>query len=293
MYSSDPIFGQAYTFDIGLIAVADDEVKTNPTIASGDFKRCIDGGALTNLDNLPTVTPSGGPNVRVTLSAAEMTSLNISVYWKDVAGNEWRTGFNNIQPKPGVGFLEYGVAQGATSTTLQIRAAASYADNILRDAIASILAGTGAGQSRTIASNVGSTDTLTVNRAWDVTPDSTSVYGIMFAPAPSATPPDVNVATVATDAISAASLSSAGVTKIVTAIFARTFHATKMAGLTFSQVCAVIYSVLANKITGLNAGSTGTAVVRNASDTATVVSAPFDADGNRTSTPTITTSAIE
>ena len=46
--------------------------KAAPTLAAGDFKVSIDGGALNNLTDLPTVTPTGGRMVKITLTAAEM-----------------------------------------------------------------------------------------------------------------------------------------------------------------------------------------------------------------------------
>lgn len=45
--------------------------KANPTLAAGDFKLSIDGGALANLTTLPTVTPAAGAQVKFTLTQAE------------------------------------------------------------------------------------------------------------------------------------------------------------------------------------------------------------------------------
>lgn len=63
--------------------------KVNPTIASGDFKVSIDGGAFANLATLPVVTPSGGRSVQIDLSSSEMTGANIVVQCVDAAGAEW------------------------------------------------------------------------------------------------------------------------------------------------------------------------------------------------------------
>jgi len=67
--------GYAYTFYIGLMDFANPTtlLKVNPTITAGDFKISKDGGAFTNLTNLPTVTPAGGTAVQISLTATEMT----------------------------------------------------------------------------------------------------------------------------------------------------------------------------------------------------------------------------
>ena len=63
--------------------------QNNPTLAAGDVKVSIDGGALANLATLPVVTPAGSDWVKVSLSSTEMNGDNIMVQFKDAAGNEW------------------------------------------------------------------------------------------------------------------------------------------------------------------------------------------------------------
>ncbi len=63
--------------------------KSNPTLASGDFKVSIDGGSFNNPSTLPTVTPAAGKAIKVTLSAAEMNGDNIMLIASDAAGAEW------------------------------------------------------------------------------------------------------------------------------------------------------------------------------------------------------------
>ena len=63
--------------------------KSNPTLAAGDVKVSKDGGALTNLTTLPTVTPAAGPIVQVDLSGTEMTCDIATVVFQDAAGAEW------------------------------------------------------------------------------------------------------------------------------------------------------------------------------------------------------------
>ena len=72
--------------------------QTPPTIASGDFKRSIvtaggTVGALTNLDNLPTIDPAGSVQVKIILSASETTAAgdggHINIIGVDASGAEW------------------------------------------------------------------------------------------------------------------------------------------------------------------------------------------------------------
>jgi hypothetical protein len=68
-----------------------------------------------------------------------------------------------------------GTATGGTSTTLS-NSAKAWATNQWANAQVKIVAGTGLGQIRTIASNTGTA--LTVSAAWTTTPDGTSQYHI-------------------------------------------------------------------------------------------------------------------
>lgn len=76
-------------------------LKANPTLAAGDFKVSIDGGAFNNLATLPTVTPAAGTAVKVSLSAAEMNGDNIAIACIDAAGAEWCDLFVSIQTTAG------------------------------------------------------------------------------------------------------------------------------------------------------------------------------------------------
>jgi len=78
--------------------------------------------------------------------------------------------------------LASGTAQSGTSTTIQLAASESFADDILNGNIVKITGGTGAGQSRMISDYVGSTDTATVGEAWATTPDNSSTYEIVEGP---------------------------------------------------------------------------------------------------------------
>mgnify|MGYP001581743108 CR=1 FL=1 len=87
-----------FIFYVGLVSQANTKIfQANPTIAAGDFKVSIDGGALNNPTTIPTVTPAAGKAVKITLSASEMTGDNIQVICSDAAGDEWCDCEINIQ----------------------------------------------------------------------------------------------------------------------------------------------------------------------------------------------------
>jgi hypothetical protein len=88
----------AFIHYAGLGSKADSTIfQSNPTIAAGDFKVSIDGGALANLATLPAVTPAGSKMVKFSLSAAEMNGDNITIVCSDAAGAEWCDVIINIQ----------------------------------------------------------------------------------------------------------------------------------------------------------------------------------------------------
>lgn len=91
-------YGAEYIFYVGLESVATaGTFQANATLASGDVRISKDGGTLTNLTTLPTVTPASGKLVKVTLSATEMQCDNATVIFSDASGNEWRDLIVNIQ----------------------------------------------------------------------------------------------------------------------------------------------------------------------------------------------------
>lgn len=108
-----PKSGAAYIFYGCLVSQADTKLfKSAPTLAAGDFKVSIDGGAFANLGTLPTNTP-GTYSVKFTLSGAEMTGDNILVVASDAAGAEWCDQCWNIQTAPrGVADLAYPATSG-------------------------------------------------------------------------------------------------------------------------------------------------------------------------------------
>ena len=87
----------------------------------------------------------------------------------------------------------------------------------------------------------------------------------------------ITAAAIATDAIDADALAADAVTEITAGVFARAFPAT-YGSLTFDQVCKVAIAVLSGKLSG---AATTTVSIRNLNDSADVVVATVDADGNR------------
>lgn len=64
--------------------------KSNPTIAAGDFKVDKDGGGLSNLSTLPTVSPASSVLVLITLSNTEMNADVVTIVCIDQTNpKEW------------------------------------------------------------------------------------------------------------------------------------------------------------------------------------------------------------
>lgn len=77
----------------------------------------------------------------------------------------------------GTGCIASGTAQAATSTTIQLASAETFADDEILCATVLITGGTGVGQSRSITDYVSSTDTATVS-TWTTTPSGTITYEV-------------------------------------------------------------------------------------------------------------------
>ena len=84
-----------------------------------------------------------------------------------------------IYANPGREHVNEGLAQAGASMTITLNALASAADDAYNGQIVFIRSGTGDDQARWVTDYVGSTKVATVNRAWDVTPDSTSAYAML------------------------------------------------------------------------------------------------------------------
>lgn len=88
----------AFIYYSALVQQADTRLlKSSPTLAAGDFKTSLDGGALGNLGTLPTVTPAASVMVKYTLATTETNGDNFTVVSIDAAGAEWCDRCENFQ----------------------------------------------------------------------------------------------------------------------------------------------------------------------------------------------------
>lgn len=72
-------------------------IKSNPTIAAGDFIVSKDFGTYANLATLPDVEPDSTRGVRVQLSATEMNADGVHIIWEDqTVPPEWSAGWMYI-----------------------------------------------------------------------------------------------------------------------------------------------------------------------------------------------------
>lgn len=90
-----PKYGEEYIFPLGLFASG--ALVAAPTLAAGDFQVSKDFGTFANLTTLPTVTPAGTGQLKVTLSAVEMQAANVTLKYHDPDGT-WDDGLIVIQP---------------------------------------------------------------------------------------------------------------------------------------------------------------------------------------------------
>lgn len=80
-----------YVFHVALLSMATPgSYQVNPTLASGDVKISKDGGALANLNTLPSVEPASSIWVKVTLSQSEANADECMIQFIDqTATKEW------------------------------------------------------------------------------------------------------------------------------------------------------------------------------------------------------------
>jgi hypothetical protein len=86
-----PVKGEDFKIRISLEDYANSgNFKSSPTIAEGDFKIDKDGAGLSNLTNLPTVSPASSVLVEIVLTATEMNADVVSIVCIDqTAPKEW------------------------------------------------------------------------------------------------------------------------------------------------------------------------------------------------------------
>jgi len=105
---AEPHKGIAFEYGVFLTDFQDpSKFNPAPVIAAGDVQISKDFGDYTNLGTVPTVIDEG--RVKVTLSALEMTADNVSVLFRDQAGDSWKD-----QER------EFSLGEGTAETVLQL-----------------------------------------------------------------------------------------------------------------------------------------------------------------------------
>jgi hypothetical protein len=147
-------------------------IQTVVGMAAGN----MDAQLAALLARLPVLVGGRMPCDVIAISGDTAAADNLETAYDDTAGAvRWH------------GIVDQGTAQAATSTTLQLRSAAGFADDELNGAVIVITGGSaGVGQARTITDYTGATDTATVD-AWVTTPSGTITYEIFAAPPPDST----------------------------------------------------------------------------------------------------------
>lgn len=80
----------AFSFSVYLVDRSNNsQFRSNPTLAAGDVKVVVDGGAPANITTLPVVDADFTKRVEVSLTAAEMNGDRINIVFSDVTGSEW------------------------------------------------------------------------------------------------------------------------------------------------------------------------------------------------------------
>lgn len=282
-------------FYAGLVSQANTKIfQANPTIASGDFKVSIDGGALANLGTLPTVTPASGKMVKITLSIAEMTGDNITVVCSDASGAEWCDLVINIQTSTKqIDDLSTQFSQDIIDDFLDTEIAAIKAktDNLPSDpADASDIATSFGGVNTKLdtiddfldtemAATLAAVDTevAAIKAVTDALPNAGALTTIQADLDNIQTRlPAALVGGRMDSSLAAAGLETDAVAEITAAIQALTLET----GLTWQEALRLIAAACAGKASGL---ATATAVYRNAvADSKDRITATVDVDGNRT-----------
>lgn len=124
MPSYDPVIKNGVNgavIPLGLLdASTPGSLKAAPTIAAGDFKIELDGGAAANLTNLPTVSPAGGTSVKIVLTQAETNADNIVINAIDqTATKEWTDAKITIQTRGdtvNLGFTVPAIGRGTVTS---------------------------------------------------------------------------------------------------------------------------------------------------------------------------------
>lgn len=147
------------------------------TEVSGGWYKCV--FAVGDLDTLGQLA--------INVAVATADPINVCHYVEGVDANDAiRMGMTALPAAVfgsngglSTGALRGGTAQAGAASTVTLDAGASATDHLYEGLLVQITSGTGAGQNRMITGYVGATKVATVDRAWAVNPDATSVFELV------------------------------------------------------------------------------------------------------------------
>ena len=174
------------TAETGLtISQADVRLSKN----AGTFAQANESTSATHMENgyysKPLNTTDTGTLGRLTVAVAESGALPVRQDYVVVTADEWDRQFDIVGAVPAIGIIDRGTAQSASSTTLVLRSAATFADDTVIGATLMVYGATqGYWQTRSVTDYVLSTDTATVD-TWTVTPSGSPITYVLLAGAPS------------------------------------------------------------------------------------------------------------
>jgi aspartate 1-decarboxylase len=122
------------------------------------------------LQAAPTFTIAAGDNVSV-MESIRVDADVVAIARSELAATNAKNGW--------LGLATIGTAQAGASTEITLASGSSAEDNYYEKSAITIIAGTGAGQTRQITAYVGSTKVATVDEAWTTNPSTDSVYWIV------------------------------------------------------------------------------------------------------------------
>lgn len=160
-----PVKNVAYTFYVALIDSASRPAfKANPTLAAGDVKVSIDGGAFANITTLPDAEPDAGRAIRVQMSQSEMNGNDIIVQFVDAAGAEWDDLIAHIQTTTrGVDDLAFPTTSGRSIDVTATGGVGVDWGNVENQSTAVNLSGTNIDPDQVVASVTGAVGSVTGN----------------------------------------------------------------------------------------------------------------------------------
>ena len=224
-----PVYGVPYIIEFAIV----DGSNAGITSATGlDSELIIDGEPKVDATN--EATEIGGGWYYLQLTAAEMTcsSLSIEIQSSSIGAVTVR---RTIAPRKLVS-LRSGTAQGGASTYITLDILAGAVDDIWNGCLCVATIDSNV-EARVITDYTGSNQRAGVTPDWNVTPDSddtfviylpegrqitqSDVYAVTSEDATPTETVDANVTAMATDVVSAASVSAEAVTKIVASVIAK------------------------------------------------------------------------